>query len=115
MVELPAELNPKTVTTVWSHDLDQYIEKHFGRPWSLGQNDPEGAGQDTLTAFEVYPDPESTMPVQAWLDSPPAKIPGRLNQEGVAESVDIYTADILNELCNRGLLPEGDLTVHIWW
>jgi hypothetical protein len=125
-VTLPPELNAKTVELVWSHHLDAFIEQHLGRVWSTQQNDYYG--QETLVSFEVYPDPDDTAVVQAWIDSPPAMFPGRLDQNEPAgehwgaapdatlgESVDIYTGQILNELCNRGLLPEGDLMVHVWW
>lgn len=107
-------LSYKTVQLIWSHDLNNYIEEKLSRPWSLGQNDSD-CGQDSLLFFEVWPDPEATAIVQAWLDSPPAQCPGRLNQPGFGESVDIYTEDILKELCNRELLYEGDLNVHVWW
>lgn len=124
-MDLPAELNPKTVVTVWDSDLDKYIEAKLGRAWSLQQNGEYS--QDTVTQFEVFPDPEATAKVQAWLDSPVVPCPGRVDgmdwktgiftpeQPGFAESVYIGTSDILNELCNRGLLPEGDLTVNVWW
>ena len=79
--------------------------------------------------FEVAKDPEATAAVQAWLDSPRVEFVGRRHgsQEGTAtwnkkdpsrplvEQVPIYTHQILNELCNRDLLPEGDLMVHVWW
>lgn len=123
---LPADLKPRTVDLVWSANLDAYIRQHLGRDWSLQQN--SHFGQETLVPFEVYPDPEDTEAVQAWIDSPPAMFPGRLDQNEPAgehwgaapgatlgESVDIYTGQILNELCNRGLLPAGDLMVHVWW
>lgn len=113
-MDLPEDLPYKTINLVWDSDLDNFIEKHLGRKWSLQQNG-DMYGQDTITSFEVFPDPDATTQVEEWLSSPPAGCPGRLNQPGFAESVDIYTETILNELCNRGLLPEGDLDVHIWW
>ncbi len=114
MVILPDDLPYKTIDLIWSHDLDSYIEKHLGRPWSLGQNG-DGYGQETITTFEVYRDSAATIEVEEWLSSPPANCPGRVNQPGFAESVEIYTETILNELCNRGLLPEGGINVHSWW
>lgn len=125
ILDLPEELKAKTVQIIWDHDLDAYIEAKLGRKWSLQQNGEDG--QETLTYFEVFPDPEATAKVQAWLDSPEVPCPGRVNgmnwetgiftpeQPGFAEWVYISTTDILNELCNRGLLPEGDYTVHVWW
>jgi hypothetical protein len=113
MAELPAELQARTVELIDMRNLDAYIEKHLGRAWSLQQNDY--LGNETLTSYEVWPDPEATAVVEAWLASPPVGGVGRVDQPGYGESVKIYTCEILNELCNRGLLPEGDLTVHVWW
>lgn len=111
MPELP--VHSKTVELIWDSDLDDYIEEQLGRPWSLQQN--AMFGQAEIHPFEVFPDPEVTAKVEEWLASPPAGAPGRLHQPGYAESVDIYTCEILNELCNRGLFPQGDITVHVWW
>jgi hypothetical protein len=110
---LPPGLPYKHVELVWSHDLDAYIEQHLGRPWSLQQNGM--FGQETLVSYEVWPNPEVRTVVEAWLGSAPAKFPGRLNQPGFAEDVEISTDELLQELCNRDLLPEGDLIVHVWW
>lgn len=113
MPALPSDLKAKQWEVVWDHDLNAFIEQHLGRPWSLQQNGEYG--QETIHHFEVFPRPEVSTVVEAWLASPPAGCPGRLNQPGYAESVEIGTDQILCELCNRGLLPEGDLTVHVWW
>lgn len=111
MDELPVPF--KEAQLVWMKDLDNYIEQCLGRPWSLGQNGVYG--QEELASFEVWPNPEATAIVEEWLSSPAAKCPGRLEQPGYGEDVDIITEDILQELCNRGLFPEGDVTVHVWW
>lgn len=111
--QLNLTLKKRNIELVWYQDLDKFIELHLGRPWNLQQNGM--FGQDTIHPFEVYPDPEATGVVQEWLDSPPAQCPGRLNQPGFAEDVEIGTGTILCELCNRGLLPEGNLNVHVWW
>jgi hypothetical protein len=105
----------KAVNLVHDMVLDAYIEEHLGRPWSMQQNGM--ISQDMLTQWEVWPDRGHGIPerVAAWLASPPANCPGRLDQPGYAESVEIYTDDILKELCHRGLLPEGDMYVHVWW
>lgn len=103
----------KTVNLVDMQTVDAFIETHLGRPWSLGQNG--FFGQEELVQFEVWPDPDATAVVEEWLASPPARCPGRLNQPGYAESVNICTDEILDELCNRGLLPEENLWVYVWW
>lgn len=112
-MDYPEGLAVRTVQLIDDQSLDQYIERMLGRPWRLQQNGMDG--QDTLTYFEVFPDPEATARVAKWLTSPPARISGRVGQGAVGESVNISTADILNELCNRRLLPEGDMTVHVRW
>jgi hypothetical protein len=118
-VIIPEDLKAKTEQLIWNSDLDAFIEKHYGRPWSMQQNGM--FGQMELVPFEVGFEPdnkysiESVARVQAWLESPIPEIPGRLDQPGVAESVDIYTDDILRDLCRRGLLPEGEYTIHVWW
>lgn len=111
MHELPVPF--KEVQLIWDSDLDDYIEAQLGRPWSLQQNGMYG--QEQIVSYEVFPNPEVTAVVEEWLASPPAGAPGRLNQPGFAESVDISTDEILQELCNRDLFPEGDITVHVWW
>jgi len=111
MNELPVPF--KEVQLIWCAQLDKYIEEQLGRPWSLQQNGMYG--QEQLVCFEVWANPDATAKVEEWLASPPADCPGRLNQPGYAESVQIGTYDILNELCNRGLFPEGDINVHVWW
>lgn len=111
--QLNLTLKTRTIDLVWYQDLNEFIELHLGRPWNLAQNGE--FGQDTIHSFEVYPDPLVTAKVQEWLDSPRCQCPGRLHQAGFAEDVDIYTTEILGELCNRGLLPEGELNVHVWW
>lgn len=118
----PAALKSRIEEIVDHSNLDKFIEETFGREWSLGQNDQ--SPNDSISYFEVYKDPEATAKVQEWLDSPPASIPGRLNQPGecgwkpghtIAETVDIGTWTILCEMCNRGILPEGDMTVYVSW
>lgn len=111
MNELPVHYSE--VKLIWSSILDVYIEHNLGRPWSLGQNGEYG--QEELATFEVYPNPEATAVVEAWLASEPAKCPGRLGQPDYGESVNIVTEEILQELCNRDLFPEGDIMVHVWW
>lgn len=129
-MSLPAELKPQIWEVVWSHDLDDYIETHLGRPWSLQQNGEHG--QDTVQVYEVgpYADflPEEAQAkkarVEAWLASPQVAFAGRLGQKGTASwmpdnrplaEVEVYTDDILCELCERGLLPPGNLRVQVWW
>lgn len=99
-------LKSKTIDLVWMKDLDAYIEEHLGRPWSVQGGE---YGQDTIRTFEVEADPESTAKVQQWLASPEPP-----HQDWGRGEV-LYTEDLLSELCNRGLLPEGDLHVHMWW
>ncbi len=113
MTYWPDVLCSRVEETVEAARIDELIEATFGRPWSCQQNGEYG--NDSITWFECYKDPEATEAVQAWLDSPPAKGPGRLHQEGYAESYEIYTYVLLSELCNRGILPEGDMRVHVWW
>lgn len=93
--------------------VDSFIETHLGRPWDLQQNG--FYGQEMLVQFDPWPDPDAAAVVAEWLASPPAQCPGRLDQPGFAESVSISTDEILNELCNRGLLPEEKLWVWVWW
>lgn len=100
-------LKSKQVNLVWNDDLDKYIEQHLGRKWCLQQD--LMADQDTLHVFEVGTDPDATAKVEEWLASPMPKY----TLYGHGEVIDTDT--ILSELCNRGLLPEGDLHVHIWW
>lgn len=113
MINFSNELEVHVQQLIEHASLDKYIEKCLGRPWSLQQN--EMAGQNELVSFEVWPDPDAAGPVQDWLESPPAGCPGRLEQPGYGEDIEIYTGQILNELCNRSLLPEGDYTVKAWW
>lgn len=113
-MDVPEGLTLRTIEYVTMQDLDAYIEKHLGRPWRLQQNG-DMFSNGTMAYYEIYPDPEATAKVQAWLDSPLVQGVGRTHQPGFGESVEIYTNDILNELCNRGLFPEGDLTVEIEW
>lgn len=113
MADNPPELQVKMVGIVKDRDLDAFIEQCLGRPWCLQQNG--FFPNESLQYLEVGPNPEATAKVEEWLASPPAQCPGRVNQPGFAEDVEIYTETILSELCNRGLLPEGDLTVHVWW
>lgn len=110
---LPEGLPSRTLEVVWDHDLNAYIETHLGRPWSIQQNG--FLGQETFHTYEVWPNPGDTAVVEQWLASPPAQCPGRLNQPGFGELVDIVNDNLFNELCNRGLLPEGDLFIHVWW
>lgn len=100
-------LKSKKIDLVFVDDLDAYIEEHLGRPWRTQQEFMDG--QDTLRTLEVFPDPDATAKVEEWLASPvPAwKLWSR-------EEV-LHTEILLSELCNRGLLPEGNLYVHIWW
>lgn len=96
------------ISLIWNSDLDKYIEHHLGRPWKL-QQENGCYGQETLRVLEVFPDPDATAKVEEWLASPvPAY--GIWTRE---EEMDTET--LLSELCNRGLLAEGDLYVHIWW
>lgn len=125
---LPADLNAKTIELVPMQAMDDYIEKHLGRPWKLQQN--EMLSNDTLRYYFVKPNYRITPVVQAWLDSPPCVLPGRMNQGDpvtpgmwpgapanatVGETAQIDTSQILDELCNRELLTEGVLYVHVWW
>lgn len=120
----PESLHSETWEIVRDSVLDAFIESTFGRPWTLQQNG-EYLSNDSITYFEVYPDPDATAKVEEWLASRPASFPGRIDQKGdctwndsgnsLGEDVDIYTHDILSELCNRGLLPEGDMTVYVSW
>lgn len=109
---------PEGLSEIWEvvpdKKLDELIKATFGREWSLQQNgEPDHNG--SMTYFEVCLDPEVTATVEEWLASPPAGCPGRLHQPGFAESVDIYTSELLAELCNRGILPEGDMKVFVSW
>lgn len=103
----------KVVNLVDQRAVDSFIETHLERPWSLQQNG--FFGQETLVQFDPWPEPEATAIVEEWLASPEVPCPGRLNQEGFGESVHISTDEILNELCNRELLPEEKLWVWVWW
>lgn len=96
------------ISLIWDHDLDAFIGHHLGRPWSL-QQEGDMYGQNTLRTFEVFPDPEATAQVEQWLASPVPKYNLWTRDE------EISTETLLSELCNRGLLPEGRLYVHIWW
>lgn len=127
MSGLPAELHARTVELVQNQDLDAYIEAQLGRKWCLQQNG--FIGQDTLSTFDVAHDEEATELVQRWLDSPQTASPGRFPdgpdsvgepesyREGLTmnETVEIDTETILCELCNRGLLPQGSITVSVSW
>lgn len=106
-------VDDSTTPTVWCRHLDRFIERHLGRPWSCQQNGMFAQG--TRHTFEVRPSATATAAVDRWLASEPAGCPGRLHQPGFAEEVDIHTATILSELCNRGLLDEGELRIHVWW
>jgi hypothetical protein len=117
----PDSLRSEEWEIVRRQAIDDLIEATFGRPWSMGQND--SFHNDSVTWFEVGPDPEATAKVQEWLASQPSSIPGRLNQPGnsyrtgmsIAETVEIYTDTLLSELCNKGILPEGDMQVYVSW
>lgn len=99
-------LKSKQVSLVWYQDLDKFIELYLGRPWNTQQD--YMAGQDTLRIIEVGPDPAATEQVELWLASPEA-------QFGIHGRDEVISTDILlAELCNRGLLDEGELYVH-WW
>lgn len=100
-------LKSKTVDLVFVSDLDSYIEKHLGRPWRTQQDRLDG--QDTLRVLEVAPDSGATAKVEEWLASPVPEY-SLWSRDEV-----LNTEDLLSELCNRGLLPEGSLYVHIWW
>lgn len=113
--------------------------------WQVYDFDAMGGGNGSLGYLEASKDPDATAKVDAWLASPPVRdqFEGRLpavvhRNDGYGESVEIYTEDliaedtplaaqlvgdvrgqvvavVLAELCNRDLIPEGDMTVHMWW
>lgn len=95
------------IPQVYVADLDAYIELLLLRPWSTQQD--LMAGQDTLHTFDVFPDPDATAKVAEWLASP---VPP-YNTWGRDEIIS--TEELLSELCNRGLLDEGKIHVHVWW
>lgn len=104
----------KTVNLVSDSDLDTYIEKHLGKPWSCQQND--FCSNDSLITFDVggwVYDEEEKAKVAAWINTPTPTDKyhgvGRFNDEGVS------TDSLLSELLERGLLPEGELHVHVSW
>lgn len=100
------KLMSKNIELVDMHDLDAFIEQHLGRPWRVQGGEHS---QDTLLTLEVVSDSESTAKVEEWLMSPEPQY------HGWGRNETLYTEDLLSELCNRGLLPEGNLYVHIWW
>lgn len=114
---MPMPVDNPLPTHTWEivtmQDLDAFIEQHLGRPWRLQQQ--SFLGQDTVHWVEAYKNPEATAKVAAWLASPPAKAPGRLDQPGFGEDIEILTEDLLAELCNRDLLPEGDIRIYVSW
>lgn len=103
-----SNLKSTEVSLVYVADLDSFIEQHFGRPWKTQQD--LMAGQDTLHVYEVFPDRGATAKVERWLASPTPE-----RDEWGRDEI-IGTEELLNELCNRGLLEEGQkLHVHVWW
>lgn len=100
----PNVLNPQIWEVVSDISVDKLIEQEYGRPWSLQQHDE--IANNSFVFYEVFPDPNAGVKVEAWLLTPPAQFPGR-------ESIS--THDLLAELCNRGILPEGDMRVYVWW
>jgi hypothetical protein len=100
-------LSSKTIDLVYGEDLDSYIQESLGRPWKVQQD--LMANQNSLVVLEVIPDPEATAKVREWLASPAPRYDGWGRDEVIG------TEALLSELCNRGLLSEGEMYVHVWW
>lgn len=101
------ELRTKQIDLVWSGDLSDFITEKFGRRFNV--LDDGEYSQNELVVFDVGKDDEATERVQRWLDSPEPE------KSWVFEADRPLTSDVLNELANRGELPEKELHVNIWW
>lgn len=115
---LPEDLKCKTIQLVDCSDLDSFIEKHLGKKWSSLHNEDEcfNGSYTTFPVGEYWNEPgqpTEAEKVQEWLTRPSPERYHRIgdyNDEG-----KISTLMLLNELWRRGILPEGDLSVHMWW
>lgn len=113
MAHWPESLKPETWEVVNDSSVDALIESVFGRKWSVQQNEYFSNGE--TVGYDVYPDPAATALVDEWVASPKVKGYGRVDHPGYGESVEIGTTTILSELCNRGILPEGDMRIYVSW
>lgn len=99
----------KTVKLVWSSDLSDFISASLGRKFNV--LDDGEYSQDQLVQFSPESDPDATELVARWLSSPEPEHSWQVSPDRP------FTQRALNELVNRGILPDGedDIYVHVWW
>jgi hypothetical protein len=118
------------VTVINEFDFSDYVSKLYNRPYRFQQQDDCRYGQDSVHFFSV-PEPEGeydsieefrdrwmegTPTVEEWANTP-------IGEYEFGWQRDIYWErefyppfeTVVNDLYKRGLLPEGQYALHIWW
>ena len=124
----------KTQQVIECGELDDLIQKTYGRPYCFQQQDgckgrgneyvivpdPNGLDYENDSVKEEVNGPEMGVSFKAWLERDPKQtLPGREDAFGLSlwwnrnfyPSVDM----VLNDLHAKGLLPAGEYTINIDW
>lgn len=110
----PSIFTSKTYIDVWDGDLSNFVAEYYGRPWSMQQG-MELSNESYVTVDVSHEGPdyhtleEAEAKLEAWKSSP------------VEDEIDFVRENyipieiILWDLCRRGIAPEGEYLIRVWW
>lgn len=111
----PSIFKSKTYIDVWDGDLSRFVSEFYSRPWNMQQG-MELSNESYVTVDVSHEGPdyhtleEAEQKLQAWLGTPVG-----------ADEVDfmrdkcIPIEIVLWDLCRRGIAPEGEYLIRVWW
>ena len=120
MIEASEIFKTKTYIEVWESDLSKFVSEFYGLPWRL-QQQGDAMGQNTYLKIDVssegtdWESPEECeQKLQEWRALP--KPEGweevmNFERDHQALSVDV----VLWDLCRKGIIPEGEYLITVWW
>ncbi len=98
----PSPFKTKIVHQIDYFDFDEFIKKHYQKSDFEFCADQESRN-DSSHSFSVSKHPMSDYELK------------RLNKFKSDQRVDFISSTLLNDLCNKGIIPEGQYIVNVSW
>lgn len=115
---IPSIFKSKTLIDVWDGDLSKFVSEYYGRPWSMRYMELSNESYVEVDVSHEGPDyrtlEEAEQKLQEWLAlSPPAEGDWKAAMEFDDKALPVEI--VLWDLCRRGIAPEGEYLIRVWW